>query len=46
METDDWLITSAIVFNIQWTQNNSKLKLRHSKRGKEYERGKGEQDGK
>jgi hypothetical protein len=31
---------------LQWTQNNSELELRHSKRGREHGKGKGEKDGK
>jgi hypothetical protein len=30
----------------KWTQNNSKLRLRHSERGREDGKGKGQQDGK
>jgi hypothetical protein len=31
---------------VQWTQNNSELGLRHSKRGREGGKGKGEKVGK
>jgi hypothetical protein len=33
-------------FHAQWTLNNPELQLRHSKRGREDGKGKGEQDGK
>jgi hypothetical protein len=40
-------ITVHILCLVQWTQNNSELELRHNKRGREDENGKGgTQDGK
>jgi hypothetical protein len=34
------------VLDLQWTQNNSELKLHHRKSGRKDEKGKGEQDDK
>jgi hypothetical protein len=39
-------ISVKTIAQVQWMQNNSKLGLRHSKRGREDGKGKGEQDGK